>query len=357
MRSAYVHIPFCRHRCGYCNFTVAAGQDELIPAFLEALERELSWLETPRPVETLFLGGGTPTHLPLRELERLLHLVTRWFVLPPGGEFSVEANPNDVHAPLMRLLADSGVNRLSLGIQSFDAGKLRVLQRDHRAADIGRAIDIAQPRVHSLAIDLIFAVPGETRMVWQQDLARVADLGLPHVSTYGLTYERGARFWSLRAQGRLQPIAEDEERWRYETAIEQLTASGCEHYEVSNFARAGHRCRHNEVYWTGGEYYAAGPGAARHIDGRREVNHRSTRTYLKRVLAGQSPVAESECLAAEDRARERLVFGLRRLEGVDLQQFEQQTGFDATQLLGADAGTLPAIGPADRPTATSEADS
>ena len=301
MRSAYVHVPFCRHRCGYCNFTVAAGHDELIPAFLDALERELGWLETPRPVATLFLGGGTPTHLPLPQLQRLLEVVTRWFVLAAGGEFSVEANPNDVQAPRMRLLADAGVNRLSLGVQSFDAGKLQVLERDHRAADICRAIDIARPHVERLAVDLIFAVPGETRSVWLQDLARVGELGVPHVSTYGLTYERGARFWSLRQRGRLQPIAEEDERELYETAIDQLTARGLEHYEVSNFARSGHRCRHNEVYWTGGEYYAAGPGAARHLDGRREVNHRSTRTYVRRVLAGQSPVAESECLAAEDR--------------------------------------------------------
>jgi oxygen-independent coproporphyrinogen-3 oxidase len=138
----------------------------------------------------------------------------------------------------------------------------------------------------------------------------------------------------LLSRGQLQQTAEEEERWMYETAIDRLTDAGFQHYEISNFARTGHRCRHNEVYWTGGEYYAAGPGASRHLQGRRETNHRSTSTYVKRVLAGKSPVAESEQLDPEDRARERLVFGLRRLEGVDFDRFEQETGFTAQRLLG-----------------------
>ncbi len=334
MPSAYVHVPFCRHRCGYCNFTVVAGRDDLIERYLQALERELSWLDSPRPVDTLFLGGGTPTHLPPPALERLLQIVTRWFLLPKGGEFSVEANPVDVRKSTLQQLVDGGVNRISLGVQSFHAQKLRQLERDHRASDIYRAVEVARQFLDNLAADLIFGVPGESPAVWQRDLAEIRQLNLPHVSTYGLTYERGTRFWSLRARGQLRPVAEEHERVMYETAMDQLTAAGWEHYEISNFARPGFRCQHNEVYWTGGEYYAAGPGAARHLAGRRETNHRSPFTYLRRVLANQSPVAESEMLDAEDRARERLVFALRRTEGIDPIQFQQDCGFDVAELLG-----------------------
>jgi oxygen-independent coproporphyrinogen-3 oxidase len=327
-------VPFCRHRCGYCNFTLVAGRDELIDDYLRALEIELSWLEQPRPVDTLFLGGGTPTHLNLRQLELLLERVTHWFPLLPRAEFSVEANPCDITPSKVQLLAAAGVNRVSLGAQSWNAEKLRVLERNHRAETIDEAIERLRPSVCSLSIDLIFAVPGETREVWQHDLQSAIDRAPDHVSTYGLTYERGTAFWSRLQKRQLTPADENLERWLYEAAIDQLSEAGWEHYEVSNFARPGHRCRHNETYWLGEEYFAAGPGAARYVDGCRALNHRSTTRYIQRVLAHASPVMESERLSAEDRARERLVFGLRRLEGVDLRAFEEKSGFTVVELGG-----------------------
>jgi oxygen-independent coproporphyrinogen-3 oxidase len=155
-----------------------------------------------------------------------------------------------------------------------------------------------------------------------------------HVSTYGLTFEKGTSFWSRRERGKLCAVEEEIERRMYEMAIDALTAAGFEHYEVSNFAHPGRRCRHNENYWLGGQYFAAGPGAARYVGGRRETNHRSTTTYIRRVLSGQSPVAESEQLGPEDAARERLVFALRRLAGVDVSRFAATTGFSAEILCG-----------------------
>jgi oxygen-independent coproporphyrinogen-3 oxidase len=333
-RAAYIHVPFCRHRCGYCNFTLVAGRDDLIDDYLRALEIELSWLGRPRSVATLFIGGGTPTHLNDGQLERLLQRVAHWFPLETGGEFSVEANPSDITPSKVRLLAGAGVSRVSLGVQSWDAAKLQLLERDHRLKTIDRAIGHLRPHVRSLSIDLIFAAPGETAGVWRRDLQHTIDRAPDHVSTYGLTYERGAAFWSRLQKRQLAPVDEALERTLYEMAIDQLAAAGFEHYEVSNFARFGHRCRHNETYWLGEEYFAAGPGAARYVNGCRETNHRSTSAYLQRVLRQISPVAESERLSAEDRARERLVFGLRRLEGVDLQRFEQATGFSVLELVG-----------------------
>ncbi len=341
-RAAYVHVPFCRHRCGYCNFTVLAGRDDLTGAYLEALERELSWLNTPREVETLFIGGGTPTHLSGENLDRLLRIVLHWFPLAAGSELSVEANPSDMTPERADILLAHGVTRVSLGAQSFDDEKLQVLERDHRRADIERAFQLARAAASNVSLDMIFGVPGESIQTWQNDLESALTLKPDHVSTYGLTFERGTRFWSRLAKGQLQPADEDLEATMYEHAIDLLTQAGFNHYEVSNFARvdrsgspdADRRCRHNEVYWTGRTYYAAGPGAARFVNGRREVNHRSTTTYLKRVLAGQSPVAESELLDAEAAARERLVFGMRRLEGVEKSRFAGETGFSVETLCG-----------------------
>ena len=344
-RAAYIHVPFCGHHCGYCNFTVITKRADLVGSYLTALERELSWLETPRPVETIFIGGGTPTWLPVRELERLLRLVQEWF--PPAREahqslddssdpreFTVEANPGGLDDERLAALAEHGVTRLSLGAQSFHPEKLHALERDHSPDDIRGAFRKARPRFKSLSLDLIFGAPNESLAQWQADVEAALELAPDHLSTYGLTYERGTTFWGRRARGELVQSPEELERSMYSHVIDRLAAAGYEHYEVSSFARAGHRCRHNETYWAADEYYAAGPGAARYVSGRREVNHRSTTTWLARVLADKSPVAETETLAPADRAREALVLGLRRLEGIDRVAFHARTGFDPDELTG-----------------------
>jgi oxygen-independent coproporphyrinogen-3 oxidase len=271
--------------------------------------------------------------LPPKELAALLEIAKRWFPLAPNYELSVEANPIDLDEARCEVLAAAGVTRISLGVQSFRAEKLQVLERDHREQEILAAYASARRIAKSVSIDLIFAAPGETAGQWQQDLAKAIALEPDHVSTYGLTFERGTSFWGRLNRGELAQAPEEAEAQMYELAIDLLTAAGYEHYETSNFARPGHRCRHNEAYWTGCPYFAAGPGAARYIAGRREMNNRSTTTYIQRVLSGQSPVAESEELSPEGRARERLVFALRRLEGISLEEFERETGFSVDALV------------------------
>jgi len=335
-RAAYIHVPFCRHRCGYCNFTLVAGRDDLVGAYLDALSLELRELSQPRDVDTLFFGGGTPTHLAEDELRRLMEIGREWFPLASGGEWSVEANPIDLESRKSQMLKEAGVTRVSLGVQSFHAWKLKALERDHDAAMIIAAMGFARGFAPSVSLDLIFGVPGEALADWQRDLETAIELAPDHVSTYGLTFEKGTAFWSRLSHGELARVEEEIERQMYEMAIDMLTAAGFEHYEVSNFARPGHRCRHNENYWRGGQYFAAGPGAARFINGLRETNHRSTTTYIRRILAGESAVAESEQLATEDAARERLVFALRRLEGIDVEQFAVESGFSVVEL-AADA--------------------
>jgi oxygen-independent coproporphyrinogen-3 oxidase len=209
------------------------------------------------------------------------------------------------------------------------------LERDHKAADIRRVVAAAHDVQVQVALDLIFATPGETFDEWAADLEAAIALGPDHVSTYGLTFERGTAFWVRRLRGELADVDEELQREMYALAIDRLSAAGYEHYEVSNFARPGRRSRHNQVYWSGDGYFAYGPGAARYINGIRETNHRSTTTYLKRVLAGDSPVADREELLPEARARELLVFGLRRIEGVARGAFRSRTGYDIDDLVAA----------------------
>jgi oxygen-independent coproporphyrinogen-3 oxidase len=359
-RAAYIHVPFCRHRCGYCNFTLVAGRDDLIGDYLRAIERELTWqcsrvgnafqsisigdisaeemvADCPaaqQQVDTLYFGGGTPTRLSRDHLRELADIVLRWHPLAPGGEWTVEANPADIDEAMIRLLADLGVTRLSLGGQSFRREKLELLERDHAAVDIEAAARLARHAGMQLALDLIFATPGETLHEWKADLDAALALEPHHISTYSLTFERGTSFWTRRLRGALSELDEELQRDMYALAIERLTRAGFEHYEVSNFARPGYRSRHNQVYWSGKCYFAAGPGAARYVDGVRETNHRSTTTYLRRVLAGESPVAERERLSSEARARELLVFGLRRTDGVSHREFVASTGYAIDELIG-----------------------
>lgn len=333
-RAAYVHVPFCRHRCGYCNFTLIAGRDDLIERYLRALELELQLLSSPREVDTLFFGGGTPTHLPPQQLKQLLELAMRWFPLSTAGEISAEANPLDLTVERLAVMQDAGINRISIGAQSFSLRKLKILERDHQPADIAAALGAAANVASSVSLDLIFGVPDESVGEWEEDLRQAIELRPQHISTYGLTIEKGTSFFPRVQRGELTPANDDAAASMYERAIDVLTAAGYEHYEVSNFALPGYRCRHNETYWLGRGYFAAGPGAARYVYGVREMNHRSTTAWLQRLEHHDSPVAEREELAAEDRARERLVFGLRRLEGINLNEFQAETEYSAVALGG-----------------------
>lgn len=347
-RSVYVHVPFCLRRCGYCNFTLVAGRDDLIEGYLEAIEREMRQLDAPHEVDTIFYGGGTPTHLPTPQLRRLLQLTIERFPPAAGCEWSVEANPADLSDEKLDLLAEFGVQRISLGVQSFRDGKLQILERDHRANDAIDAARRVRAKFPRLAIDLIFATPGETVEMWRDEVRHAIEMGADHVSTYGLTFEKGTTFWNRLLHDDLQEVDEETQRDQYLSGIEILAAAGFEHYEVSNFALPDCRCAHNENYWLGGGYYAFGPGAARYVGGRRETNHRSTSRYIQLMLGGKSPVAESEELTPEETARERLIFGMRRLEGIDPADFAAATGFTIDQLAGETMNKLASNGLIER---------
>lgn len=336
-RAAYIHIPFCAHHCGYCDFAIATGQDHQIELYLDALDAELTTLGEARPVRTLFLGGGTPTHLSAAQLERLLSILRRWLPFIPEAEpeLSIECNPDTLTADKIDVLADHGVTRVSLGAQSFHADLLGTLERAHDCDEIGRAVERVRRRIDNVSLDLIFGVPGQTETQWRTDLERALALAPDHLSTYGLTYEKGTPLWKRRQRGEVRPLDEDAELALYAQAIDVLEAAGFEHYEISSFARPGRRCRHNQTYWANEAYFGFGMGAARYVLGRRELNTRDLHRYIRQALSGESVTWQSEELEPEERARETMAVQLRRGEGIDRAGFRSQTGFDLDAVAGA----------------------
>ena len=324
-RSAYIHVPFCRHRCGYCNFSIVTNRGDLVERFLHAIDVELQGLDMPA-VDTVFIGGGTPTHFDIESLGRFLEIVRRRFELHSNVEWSMEANPEDLTSEKVALMAEYGVNRVSLGVQSFQPEKLKLLERGHNPRDAKQAIELVAKQIGNVSLDLIFAAPGETLNGWKQDLATALSLPIQHLSTYALTFEKGTSFWSRREKGDLHAIAESSEVEMYEATRTMVLDAGFTHYEISNFSKPGFQCQHNLAYWEGRGWFASGPGAARFVGGFRDVNHRSTTRYLFRMESGQSPVAESEAITSEQYIRERAAFGVRMISGINLDALEDETG-------------------------------
>jgi oxygen-independent coproporphyrinogen-3 oxidase len=333
-RAAYLHIPFCAHRCGYCDFAVTAGQDHLIDLYVEAVGEELARLGSQTPVETIFLGGGTPTYLAPTQFRRFLEQVNRWLPLTKSGEFSVEATPESVSADTVAILAEFGVNRVSLGVQSFKADLLKRLDRIHSADQVAPAIDRLRKRIDNVSLDLIFGVPGQLLTDWLEDLETAVSFAPEHISTYGLTFEKGTALWKRRERGDVQAVAEADELVMYQYAMELLSRSGLEQYEVSNFALPGRRCRHNERYWANEAHFGFGVGASRYVMRRRELNRRNTADYIRVVLAGDDPTFQREELPPAESARETIAIQLRRSAGVIRESFQKQTGFNFDELTG-----------------------
>ena len=342
-RAAYVHVPFCRHRCGYCDFSLVAGRDDLVADYLAAIQRELTRLDAVSDLglgnaclelASLYLGGGTPSHLGPDGLKRLFDILHTRLVPLPEAEITIEANPQDVTEPLAAAAAACGTTRVSLGAQSLDATTLKALDRDHAPDDVRRAVDILLHRGFTVSVDLMTAAPGQTLADVERDLDAILALSSQHLSVYCLTWEKGTQFASLRSRGTLKPADESLERAMLELSIDRLEAAGFEHYEVSNFARPGGRCRHNETYWDCRPWEAFGPGAAR-FDGRvRTTNHRSTTTWMRRVLAGEDFAGDRDAMTPLEAAQERVVLGLRRRDGLRRADFLAASGFELDLVAG-----------------------
>ncbi|MCB9837976.1 MAG: radical SAM family heme chaperone HemW [Phycisphaeraceae bacterium] len=333
-RSLYIHVPFCFHKCHYCDFYSVVDPHDRQGEFTDRLIEELRfWSGSAAPLETIFVGGGTPTLLAVEHWERLLAALGDLFDLSPirsgDGEFTVECNPETATPGLVAALVAGGVNRVSVGAQSFDPSLLKTLERWHEPGSVGRALAMfAQGGVARRSLDLIFAIPGQTLEGWRRDLetARAADPGLEHLSCYALTYEPNTAMTKRLQLGEFEPADEELEAEMQRLTFEALRSAGLERYEVSNFARGdAARSRHNLAYWRGESWLAAGPSASGHLrcgdaGGLRWKNVPNVRAWMAGVEAngGAPPVIDVEAPDPARALRERIMMGVRLAEGLDL---------------------------------------
>ena len=314
----YVHVPFCRHRCHYCDFNTYEGLDALHEPYVAALEREIAESSAPaRPATSVFFGGGTPTLLAPAALARLLDAVRSSTGIAPGAEVTIEANPETVDEAAFEALLAAGFNRFSVGVQSLAPHVLQRLGRTH-SAEIALAALAAARRAGAtnLNADLIFGSPWETPDDWRRSLDGIVAAGTDHVSAYALTIEEGTPLATLVATGREPDVDPDVQAARHAVAEDVLGAAGFVRYEISNWARPGRASRHNVLYWSAGDYAGFGAGAHGHEAGRRDWRTRLPRDYVEAAAVGRSTEAGSERLSSEERAREAMTLGLRLRSGV-----------------------------------------
>jgi oxygen-independent coproporphyrinogen III oxidase len=322
--SLYIHVPFCFHKCHYCDFYSIVDTRDRQEPFVERLLRELTAL-TPwasGPLETVFIGGGTPSLLAPHLWRRLLHHLDACFatrtMLDRGGEFTVECNPETVTSELADAFAAGGVTRVSMGAQSFKPTHLKTLERWHDPSKVAPALDCMRSAgIRRQSIDLIFGIPGQSMDDWREDLTTAVQLDTEHLSCYGLTYEQGTAMTARLERGEFTPADEDLEADMFEATIDHLARQGLHRYELSNFARPGAECRHNLVYWRQGNWLAAGPAASGHIDGLRWKNVPRLDDHLKATPDDTSLISESETPSPARNLIELLMTGLRLSEGLD----------------------------------------
>jgi oxygen-independent coproporphyrinogen-3 oxidase len=320
-RHLYVHVPFCKHKCGYCDFNAYAGMDRLMPDYVDALERELMRARERFPfqqLETVYLGGGTPSLLSADLMARLLAFIRGTFDVAPDAEVTLEANPASTDEARIEAWMKGGVNRLSLGVQGFDPRALAVLERKTDAAQATRAFRLARTMgMVNISIDLIYAVPYQSRETWLETLRRAIALGPDHISTYCLSFEEGTLLFRRRESGRLPEVDPDLQWDQLDAACVELEAAGFRRYEVSNWSRSGLESRHNHAYWRCRPVYGAGAGAHSYAtDGETAWRWWNVARPREYIASAPSPKADGEELPAHKAAAESLMLGLRTVEGM-----------------------------------------
>ena len=330
----YIHVPFCPQRCPYCAFATVVGQGERHGPYTEAICREIeSWAHLSGPVDTLFLGGGTPSQIEAALIGQMLAAVQRHLGIHPDAEVAVEVNPGTVDREKFAMLKELGCNRISIGAQAFRAAALRALGRQHSAADVERAYTAARASgFANVSLDLVANVPGVSEASWRFSVERAIALAPEHLSIYSLTIEEGAVFAQRQRQGLLTPVADDRQARTLAWTDARLVAAGYEHYEISNYARLGFRSRHNWGYWTGVPYLGVGLGSHSFLAGKRFWNTRDLNAYLDAMHQGRSPRAGEETIAPDTARRERLWLGLRTIEGIELTAEEVGRAEGSTRL-------------------------
>lgn len=336
MAGLYLHIPFCTQRCVYCDFyftTTRSDHASFVDSLCTELER-YARTESPAPLDTIYLGGGTPSLLELDELERIFETIHAHFPADEVRETTLELNPENADPAYLRGLRALGVDRLSIGIQSFFADDLAFMNRSHTAEEAKAIVPMArQAGFENLSVDLIFGLPDQPEAHWQTNLERVAQMEVPHLSTYGLTIEPRTPLANQIERGLVEPASDDTMHARYQFTMDFLRRHGYEHYELSSFARPGRRSQHNQLYWQHVDYLGVGPSAHSFLwqdadEAHRWENVRNLRQYEAQMDDGELPVADRSALSGPALADEFVMLRLRTADGLDLDHLQSRYGYD-----------------------------
>lgn len=326
--SAYIHIPFCEHICYYCDFNKVFLEGQPVDEYVEMLLKEMEITLKQHPVkelETLYVGGGTPTSLTAVQLDRLLAGARKILPFKEGKEFTVEANPGDLTKEKLQVMKNYGVNRLSMGVQTFDNRLLKKIGRKHTAEDVYQTMRfLEEENFTNVSIDLIYALPGQTLEGYRETLNQALALDLPHYSLYSLILENKTMFMNWVRQGRLELPDQETETRMFEETIQAMEKKGRHQYEISNFGLEGHESKHNLMYWNNDHYFGFGAGASGYLGNKRYRNKGPIQHYLRPLRAGELPVLETEVLLRENQIEEEMFLGLRKKIGISKQHFYER---------------------------------
>ena len=326
--SAYIHIPFCEHICYYCDFNKVFLEGQPVDEYVEMLLKEMEITLKQHPVkelETLYVGGGTPTSLTAVQLDRLLAGAREILPFKEGKEFTVEANPGDLTKEKLQVMKNYGVNRLSMGVQTFDNRLLKKIGRKHTAEDVYQTMRfLEEENFTNVSIDLIYALPGQTLEGYRETLNQALALDVPHYSLYSLILENKTMFMNWVRQGRLELPDQETETRMFEETIQAMEKKGRHQYEISNFGLEGHESKHNLMYWNNDHYFGFGAGASGYLGNKRYRNKGPIQHYLRPLRAGELPVLETEVLLRENQIEEEMFLGLRKKIGISKQHFYER---------------------------------
>ena len=319
-RGLYIHIPFCAKKCGYCDFTSLVGNGTQIDDYLSYLNKEFSLYKAGNlidDIETIFIGGGTPSILSAGQLERLFSIIGENVDLSKLREYTMESNPGSLTRDKLEIMKAGGLNRLSIGLQASQDHLLKFLERIHTYEEFLESYRLARlVGFDNINIDLMFAFQGQTLEDWRETLERVVSLEPDHISAYSLIIEEGTRFFNMYEDGSLTDYDEDEYVQMYRYTIDYLADKGYGQYEISNFAKQDKECRHNLIYWDDREYYGLGLGSSGYLGGKRYTNYKNMFNYYKKLDAGEKPIAFEETISNREKLNEYLILGLRKIEGI-----------------------------------------
>ena len=325
----YIHIPYCIHKCGYCDFNSHPIKQDEMNHYIDALVAEMKHYaktySNTNIIRTIFLGGGTPTTLTVYQLERILKECVSEFTVASDAEITIEANPATIDIEQLKSIRQTGYNRISIGVQSFDKAELKLLDRAHGPEEIHSTVDRARKAgFDNLSLDLMFAVPNQSLSSWESNLNKALEKNPEHLSTYNLTIEQGTAFSKLQSNGKLIMPDDDHQLELYKRTIERLTKKGFHHYEISNFARRGKECKHNITYWENKNTLGLGAGASSYMNGTRFKNINLPAHYIRQVKEKKIAVEHSETLEPRQAMGETIMLGLRLLQGISIHQFEKR---------------------------------